>query len=123
MTFDPTKSVRQGNDRPARIVCTDMKSGYPIAAVITDKNGFEQPIAFDECGRKHSCCEDWDDLVNIPARKSWWQNVYASGNGGFYPSRQMSNSERRSDRLAVVEYLVEDGKIVDVKLHKLEDAE
>lgn len=120
MTFDPTKSVRQGNDRPARIVCTDMRGQYPIVALITNKSGEEQVFFSNELGRQFLGHETDYDLVNVPARTSFWQNVYAHGNGGSYPSREMADNQRATNRLAVVEIILEDGKPVDVKLHPVE---
>jgi len=41
MSFDPTKPVQTRDGRKARILYTDIKSGYPIVALTTEPGGVE----------------------------------------------------------------------------------
>lgn len=67
--FDPTKPVRTRDGRPARIVCSDVKSerGYTVVAVITDDDGYEITDTYQANGYAFSHGQQRDhDLVNVP---------------------------------------------------------
>lgn len=70
--FDPTKPVQTRDGRKARIICTNIKGMFPIAAVVAvgDKSeGVEQWCAN---GRKAFSSTEYNsnptDLINIPVK-------------------------------------------------------
>lgn len=121
--FDPTKKVQTRDGRKVRIVCTDVKSRWQIIALITNNNGRETISAYDSSGRARGREENGDDhildLINVPVRTSTWFNLYEPDLiCGSYPSHDVCNLRQTSNRLAVLEIIYEDGKPINVKLHK-----
>jgi hypothetical protein len=116
MTFDPSKPVQTRDGRPARILATDMKSdrGYCIAAAIGGSNEFVETFTSD--GRVIASPPFRDrgvDLVNIPERLTVrrWAKVSS------YDPKTVSTNARRSPAYTTpIDFFLEDGKIVDVKL-------
>ncbi len=114
--FDPTKPVQTRDGRKARIVCTDMKSDYPIITVITKPDGREYMVAHAINGLLLDSGElTVSDLINTPERTSRWANVQNDSQWG-YATREIAASACSFGRL--VEVIFEDGKPVDVKLHR-----
>jgi hypothetical protein len=70
--FDPTKPVQLDDGRPARVICTNKKSPYPIVAIYADSAGEEVATAFDPAGRSRSSKR----LVNIPVETVEFINYF-----------------------------------------------
>ena len=64
--LDPTKPVRTRDGKPARIICTDAKSSYPIVALVMLTNENRESICFYKEDGLYNGIEDHEnDLVNI----------------------------------------------------------
>ncbi len=130
--FDPTKPVQTRDGRKARILCTDFKDVWPIVAAVTTNTDIEVIRYYREGGLVARNCGpmsamsaltdsllDPDDLINIPERTSLWFNLYEPDLiCGGYQSKDICNLRNKASRLTVLEIVYEDGKPVDVKLHK-----
>ena len=119
--FDPTKPVQTRDGRKARIICTDRKSTvYPLVGLIL--NGETEYLTEWDLNGKHRSNGFFDsvnDLINIPERTSRWVNVY-DGSDWCYGFETESDAREHSTkcRRGTVEIIFEDGKPVDVKLHR-----
>lgn len=73
---NPSQKVMTRDDRKARILCTDMKNGQPILALITEKN--REDIHF--YSQNGVWCNDFLnhklDLVFAPIKKKGWINIF-----------------------------------------------
>jgi hypothetical protein len=76
--FDPTKPVRTRDGRPARIMCTDAKSLYPIKALVETYPGSETVYSYNAHGRSVASTGSPHDLVNTPERVVRYVNIKAS---------------------------------------------
>lgn len=115
--FDPTKPVQTRDGRKARIICTDMQSDHPIVALIKAELCPERMQIYFRDGLCFAHRESADDLINIPERKSQWFNVYHSAQW-YYSSKNGAQEAATIDCAGQIEIIFEDGKPVDVKLHK-----
>lgn len=124
MTFDPTKPVQTRDGRPTRILCTDRKHpDYPIVALVTWENGQETTQTFRADGSFLGCAHDpAHDLVNVHERVSRWMNAYSGQYvGDLYMTRESCHDSACTSGLAaVVEFIFEGDRLVDVKLHPVE---
>ena len=120
--FDPTKPVQTRDGRKARIICTDADDPrYPIVALSRSPvNGREIVNQHTIDGRLYgSGPEITADLINIPERTRRWYNFYEPYRvRGSYPSKDFAITRRDPTRVALLEIIFEEGKPVDVKLHK-----
>ena len=67
--FDPTKPVRTRDGKPARIICTDAKSSYPIVALVMLTNENKESVCFYKEDGLYNGIKDHEfDLVNIPKK-------------------------------------------------------
>jgi len=77
--FDLNKPVQTRDGRPARIILTDLKSDYPILAIV-DHEDSQTPETYTKEGRWVSDHEENEqDLVNVPERTERFVNIYGSG--------------------------------------------
>lgn len=73
---DPSKKVVTRDGRDVRIICTDMKSEYPLIALVTDKkDNTESPFVYTKNGR-YFFEETNNDLFFAPIKREGWVNVY-----------------------------------------------
>ena len=73
---NPSQKVVTRDGRAVRIVCTDMKSEYPLIALITDKkDNTESPFIYTKNGR-YFFEETNNDLFFAPTKREGWINVY-----------------------------------------------
>ncbi len=129
--FDPTKPVQTRDGRKARILCTDFKDVWPIVAAVTTNTDIEVIRYYREGGLVARNCGplsamsaltdsllDPDDLINIPERTSRW--VFINPYVGFDSKVQLlcDGPLMNGEGVAKLEIIFEDGKPVDVKLHK-----
>lgn len=117
--FDPSKPVQTRDGRKARILCTDRKShnGEKIIALVDDGEGAHETVLFYFYdGRYVKYREDHRDLMNVPDRKSTWENVYTESCGGYaYSSKEIAHERchLRADLIGFLERIYEDGKFVE----------
>ena len=73
---NPSQKVMTRDGRKARIVCTDMKNGQPILALITEVN--REDIHF--YSQNGAWCNEFPndklDLVFAPIKKEGWINIF-----------------------------------------------
>lgn len=92
--FDPTKPVQTRDGRPARILITDLKSEWSIAAAVNilgreELYSFTPDGYFDHPGNVNDL-----DLVNVPTKVllEGWINVYPIGtNEMIHPTRESAD--------------------------------
>lgn len=125
--FDPTKPVQMRDGRKARIICTDFKGTNPIVVLIpgfpnTDREytGYRKA----DGSYPYGVGESPHDLVNVVERTSKFSNVYKNMTSATVDSREKVDDLARMvgphmERIAILEYLFEDGELVDVVLHKV----
>lgn len=65
MTFDPSKPAQTRDGRPARILATDLKSSWTIAAATTSASGEETFAAYYPNGSLVPSCPSDHDLINV----------------------------------------------------------
>lgn len=118
MTFDPKKPVQTRDGRKVRIICTDVRSAYPIIALIEMGNGGESRMSYAADGTSMYCTPS-AQLINVPERKTWWANVYDNGFSRAYESRKAAVEVRGSGALGLASLTIEDGKIIAFENHPL----
>ena len=73
---DPSKKVITRDGRNVRIICTNMKSEYPLIALVSDKkDNTESPFVYTKNGR-YFFEETNNDLFFAPDKKEGWVNIY-----------------------------------------------
>ena len=73
---NPSQKVVTRDGREVRIICTDMKSEYPLIALVTDKkDNSESPFVYTKNGR-YFFEETNNDLFFAPIKREGWINVY-----------------------------------------------
>ena len=76
---DPSKKVVTRDGRAVRIICTDMKSDFPIVALVYDEEKQKESIeCFFENGKYLFFDADDSplDLFFAPVKKEGWVNIY-----------------------------------------------
>ena len=73
---DPSKKVVTRDGREVRIICTDMKSEYPLIALVTEKDNTESPFVYTKNGR-YFFEETNNDLFFATTKREGWINVYS----------------------------------------------
>lgn len=82
---NPSQKVVTRDGREVRIICTDMKSEYPLIALVTDKkDNTESPFVYTKNGR-YFFEETNNDLFFAPIKREGWVNIY-KGVNERYPS-------------------------------------
>ena len=93
---DPTKKVVTRDGREVRIICTDMKSEYPLIALVTDKkDNSESPFVYTKNGR-YFFEETNNDLFFAPTKREGWVNIYFSMDKGKYVGEEIYNSKEEA---------------------------
>ena len=94
---NPSQKVVTRDGRAVRIICTDMKSEYPLIALVTDKkDNTESPFVYTKNGR-YFFEETNNDLFFAPTKKEGWMNLYKNRNGA-YPSNFIFESEKEAKK-------------------------
>ena len=93
---NPSQKVVTRDGREVRIICTDMKSEYPLIALVTDKkDNTESPFVYTKNGR-YFFEETNNDLFFAPIKREGWTNVYKDKDGGVYLSGLIFESEKEA---------------------------
>lgn len=128
--FDPSKPVTTRDGRPARIVCTDRK-GSPgdalILALVENEGGVEHSYWYHINGAHYGAPRNNLDLVNVVAKTSTYQNVYAEKqrNRGHVGGNEFNSKENAlrvnlgEARLGFIRRDYEDGVLVKTELENL----
>lgn len=89
-----TRRVVTRDGREVRIICTDMKSEYPLIALVTEKDNTESPFVYTKNGR-YFFEETKNDLFFAPIKREGWINLFKDRNGAF-SSNFIFESEKRA---------------------------
>ena len=93
---DPSQKVVTRDGREVRIICTDMKSEYPLIALVTDKkDNTESPFIYTKNGR-YFFEETNNDLFFASVKREGWINIYKGKNdtrtiGCLFSSKEEAN--------------------------------
>jgi hypothetical protein len=105
----------------ARISFTDKKGNRPISGLV-DVGEYEDHQTWYADG--HVLLggnSDFDIVMPKPERESRWINWYGTSSGGTgYKTREEAGSNAGNFRTHVLEIIIENGELVDVKIHKVE---
>ena len=102
---NPSQKVVTRDGREVRIICTDMKSEYPLIALITDKkDNSESPFVYTKNGR-YFFEETNNDLFFAPVKREGWINLYKGVVKDYLPSvgqkvyktKESANLNKRND--------------------------
>ena len=97
---DTSRKVVTRDGRNVRIVCTDVKSGSPIIAVIEEKDGTENVIRYESDGIMHGYHDI--DLFFAPNIRVGWINIRKDCLYGrnYWPSFVYSTEEEAKEAAA-----------------------
>lgn len=124
--FDPTKPVQTRDGRKARIVCTDALGPSSIIALIALSSGHEI-TAYRKADGKYDGIDCPGDLVNIPVRRSEFQNVWSKQGSATYRYSSLSACQvgmsaaslrNNGNWIGYIEIVFEDNEVVEVLFHK-----
>lgn len=107
---NPSLKVVTRDGREVRIVCTDMKSEYPLIALVTDKkDNTESPFVYTKNGRYFF--EDTNnDLFFAPIKREGWINIYKDNITTFTSSKIHATEKKAQEEAS--EVLKEYGKFI-----------
>lgn len=111
--FDPTKPAQTCDGRPARILCTDLKTylQWPILAAVTELDGREHTYYFSAAGvlPGYAINNGRGDLVNVPVEhaREFWVNFYPEKShsaSGLHWSKETADKHGAHDRIACIKF-------------------
>lgn len=72
----PSQKVVTRDGREVRIICTDMKSEYPLIALAINKNDNKESLLNYKENGKYSYAVSENDLFFAPIKREGWVNLY-----------------------------------------------
>src|SRR5690606_15805085 len=117
--LDLTKPIQTRSGRPVRVICTDYKdSTFPIIALVG--HGSVEDLRQYRTDGTQSIYGgvSQHDFVNVPEGRTEYANVYSDSSMGYrYEDREAAdNAATDSERIGVIEFHFQGGKLVDVQL-------
>ena len=98
------KLVTRDGRKVKRILCTDVKSKYPIVVVIDNRDGnTERAISLTKDGKFFDGSSDNKDIFFAPEKHEGWLNIYRSERG-FYLRGNPYKSKEEADEVAKANY-------------------
>ena len=110
---DPSQKVITRDGRDVRIVCTDMRSEFPIVAIISNEDKNERVNIFTKNGRYYQTEKNSNsflDLFFAPIKREGWVNVYKDNISTFTSGYIHQNEEQALEE--ALEILKEYGKFI-----------
>lgn len=98
--FDSKKPVQTRDGRAVEIVCRDVSGEYPLAGIVTERDGTKRVDQWTREGTDFvgQECDSPDDLLNVPEAAKGCRrvliNVYA--NGHMSAHRDTGEAHRRA---------------------------
>ena len=92
---NPSQKVVTRDGREVRIICTDMKSEYPLIALILNKNNNKENLFNYKENGKYFYAVSENDLFFAPIKREGWINLFKDRNGA-YPSNFIFETEKRA---------------------------
>lgn len=83
---NPSQKVVTRDGREVRIICTDMKSEYPLIALILNKNNNKENLFNYKENGKYFYAVSENDLFFAPIKKEGWVNLYKGIVKDYLPS-------------------------------------
>ena len=104
---NPSQKVVTRDGREVRIICTDMKSEYPLIALILNKNNNKENLFNYKENGKYFYAVSENDLFFAPTKKEGWVNVYKNGFverviGCLYSSEEEAKEYKSPDYITTV---------------------
>ena len=76
---DPSQKVITRDGRNVRIICTNMKSEYPLIALAINKDDNKESLLNYKENGKYFYAVSENDLFFAPIKREGWINVYKNG--------------------------------------------
>ena len=92
--------TRDGRD-VKRILCTDLKSKYPIVVVIENHDGTEQACSFTKDGKYLDDGPYKIDLFFAPEKHEGWINIYKSNDTKAYFGDEIYQRREDAEEMVV----------------------
>lgn len=73
---NPSQKVVTRDGRDVRIICTDMKSEYPLIALAINKDDNKESLLNYKENGKYFYAVSENDLFFAPTKKEGWVNIY-----------------------------------------------
>lgn len=106
------KKYKTRDGREVRILATDLKSPYPVAFVVTERDGEERTHIGYENGKVLRYTDSELDLIEVKLLRTGWVNVY----GDAFGSRKEADRRARvtsargvHKRIACIQVTVHEG--------------
>lgn len=100
--IDWTKPVETVDDKPCRLLATDLKGEYPIVVSVLNSEDKEYPVTLTRDGLRY--LEDKEPFVrNVPEKfeRVYWLNVYCHQEcQQVYHTREQADTGARPSRIA-----------------------
>ena len=103
---NPSKKIITRDGRNARIICTDVRGDYPVAAAVKHyDDAFDNVYTYTKDGIYHPNEKTVDDLFFAPEKHERWANLYKSGLKGYTLGGNTYISKELAERTAVRDYV------------------
>ena len=99
---NPSQKVVTRNGRKVRIICTDVRSTFPVIALVERFNSeVDDAFSYTKDGRFLTTETDERDLFFAPEKHEGWLNIYRSDECGFYMrGKSPYKSKEKADKVA-----------------------
>ena len=95
---DPSQKVVTRDGRNVRIICTNMKSEYPLIALAINKDDNKESLLNYKENGKYFYAVSENDLFFAPTKKEGWINIFKDEdfpfiNGDIYESKDKAEED------------------------------
>lgn len=99
---NPSKKVVTRDGRKVRIICTDVRSTFPVIALVERFNeDIEDVEEYTKDGKYYDNETNKNDLFFAPEKHEGWLNIYRSDECGFYMrGKSPYESKEKADKVA-----------------------
>lgn len=108
---NPSQKVITRDGREVRIICTNMKSEYPLIALAINKDDNKESLLNYKENGKYFYAISENDLFFATIKKEGWGNVYKDDNiryiGDIYPSEKEAKENKGDDLYYVTTIKIE----------------
>ena len=105
---DPSQKVITRDGRNVRIICTNMKSEYPLIALAINKDDNKESLLNYKENGKYFYAVSENDLFFAPIKKEGWINVYKNNfverviGCRFYSSEEEAKEYKSPDYITTI---------------------
>ena len=99
---NPSRRVVTRDGRKVRIICTDVRSSFPVIALLERFNDdIEDVEEYTKDGKYYDNETNKNDLFFAPEKHEGWLNIYRSDECGFYMGgKSPYKSKEKADKVA-----------------------